>query len=76
MALNMQQQITIAAWATTYANDREAARREFNDMKEEIKSEGEEQIEYDDIKQEAFTPSEEIELEDETFTPSEEAELE
>ncbi|KAJ9592709.1 hypothetical protein L9F63_015626, partial [Diploptera punctata] len=33
MALNMQQQITIAAWAITYANDREAARRgrrEFN----------------------------------------------
>ena len=26
----MQQQITIAAWAITYANDREAARREFN----------------------------------------------
>ncbi|KAJ9588906.1 hypothetical protein L9F63_017784 [Diploptera punctata] len=30
MALNMQQQITIAAWAMTYANDRGAARREFN----------------------------------------------
>ncbi|KAJ9599482.1 hypothetical protein L9F63_010014, partial [Diploptera punctata] len=27
MALNMQGQITIAAWAITYANDREAARR-------------------------------------------------
>ena len=26
----MQQQITIAAWAITYANGREAARREFN----------------------------------------------
>ena len=26
----MQQQITIAAWAIIYANDREAARREFN----------------------------------------------
>ena len=26
----MQQQITIAAWAITYANDHEAARREFN----------------------------------------------
>ena len=30
IALNIQQQITIAAWAITYANDREAARREFN----------------------------------------------
>ena len=33
MALNMQQQITISAWAIMYANDREAARRarrEFN----------------------------------------------
>ena len=33
MALIMQQQITVAAWAITYANDREAARRarrEFN----------------------------------------------
>ena len=30
MALNMQQQITIAAWAITYVNDCEAARREFN----------------------------------------------
>ena len=30
IALNMQQQITIAAWTITYANDREAARREFN----------------------------------------------
>ncbi|KAJ9592372.1 hypothetical protein L9F63_015978, partial [Diploptera punctata] len=27
MALNMQQQITIAAWVITYANDCEAARR-------------------------------------------------
>ncbi|KAJ9600579.1 hypothetical protein L9F63_026283, partial [Diploptera punctata] len=30
ITLNMQQQITIAAWAITYAKDREAARREFN----------------------------------------------
>ncbi|KAJ9590436.1 hypothetical protein L9F63_016523, partial [Diploptera punctata] len=33
MALNMQEQITIAAWAITYANDRDAAGRarcEFN----------------------------------------------
>jgi hypothetical protein len=33
MVLNMQQQVTVAAWAIAYQNDREAvrlARRDFN----------------------------------------------